>query len=555
MPIEQETFARIRDVLTVNGIPNDDRELADVIFSITGQDPYRHITGDAVIFPEAEAVREAYRVHRASHRIASFGQQHAFDGFAMYLGRESANQGARQWRNIYDVLSQITRISRGDEAHALTTMPFVITEQNRFNRNPMDNNDPVQHATLQLLHLEGMGGNSGIDRRDMANPIMSAMLNGVLSGRERVSNMMSIYFDVPLYNTIIQDTVIDLEAEGWTLVKRTFQTRAFDSNELNEVELVIGAICPEEMGRHAIMLLNVESYTNMSVGICEIMLELYRRIPEIEDVVISEETIGVLTIVQQARAATAGIRRNMAEIEQRVQSQQSEVENLRSSLSSYQRNLHDDQQQLTQMVRGMENIAIDSVMAMSRLPEIVSAMNPVDTVELESNATSVVLTVTTHPFGMRLPAGRYRTGNDTVIDVPERILYVVPIKFTIDMMGRTWGDAIKISARDDRDRFHPHGSGSGVPCWGSAGNALSEAWSRRDWESFVRIVLGWCTQFDPNDQLTRVQTIIERRGIAPRTGWLLPDADGNVVMPVGDDDEHDELDEEEMDIDEQFVPA
>ena len=541
MPIEQQLFDRMSEVLTLNGIPDNNTDMASVIYSITGQNVERHLSGERVTFSNFETVRDAYRDHRSSHRIATFGDHIWYETGFMYLGRSSTSQSSRVMPMIYDWASQLNRtVNQFDQ---LKSLPFVITEQNRFDRNPMNNDGSEKHATVQLLNLPGM---TDVDATtDMNQPTIRAM-NRVNVSLDQLGSLGSSYFRVEKYEEVIADTVSDLESEGWSLVKRTFSYR--ENGATSEVELVIGAIAPDTIGRHAVCLFDVGHYLYGVVALAEILIDLYDGIPDLESEEPTDETLAAISIIQQARAAVAGIRRNITTLRDGVRNRQAELDNLLTSVANNNRMLTDERRQLNEMEIGIERVAMQSVMDIANVPAMVEQFRQVNTATISTEGDSMWLEIITHPFGMRVPPGRYRTEDGAVREQGDSSLYVVPANLRINLMESSWSRAILVGPAEGNERWHPHVSGASGPCWGRAATPMAEAWGRRDWESFIRFLLGWMTQYDANEIYTYIHTIIDLRGMAPRTGWLLPDEDGNVPQPVNavelEEEEYEDLDEE-----------
>lgn len=548
MPINQQLFDRLAEVLVLNGIPENNRDTADLIYSITGQDVYRHLTDDMVRFENTQSVLDAHKEHRASHRIAAFNEQVFNEHEYIYIGRSSNTQGSRVWPMVYDWAAYVSRYMR--DMPLMGNMPFIVSEQAKFDRNPMNNDMPEQHATLQLLHLPSM---VEVDRVDMALGTLRSLKESRLPERYW-SDLGATYFDIEKYDTIITDTVTDLEAEGWTLVKREYTYRS-PEGEMSDVELVIGAIAPENVGRHAVQLFNVNNCIYNATATLDVLDELFSTLPEVSVEEPSDDSLTAISLIQQARAAVAGIRRNINTLRHAVRNRQTELDGLLTSVANNNRLLNDERRQLNEMEVGIERVAMQSVMDVARIPEMIAGFRQVNTATISTEGESMWLEIITHPFGMRVPPGRYRTEDGAVREEGSSSLYVVPAKLRINLMNSSWSRAIQVEPANGGGRWHPHVSGENTPCWGRAATPMAEAWGRRDWESFVRFLLGWMTQYDANDIYTYIHTIMDRRGMAPRTGWLLPDEDGNVPQPVMELPELEEEDTDEFEeLEVRFIP-
>lgn len=535
MPLNTEFFETLTTYFERDGIPQERSDVAELVQSITGQDVLRHLMGDTCTFESIDNVANAYIEHRASHRIAAFREQQvaASNNSFLYLGRSTNTLPARMWSGIWDTVARIESMYVHPELAKLKNMPFVISEEARFDRNPMDNDVPEQHATLHTLNFEGLA-------ECTINSLEHKVLDGITGGAgpmDFIRVATPVFFDADAYETAIAGIVTDMVNEGWELITRTFKYSVGDVT-YEDRELVIGAVAPENIGRHAVLLMNMKPYNWASVLVIEMMIELYSRLPEVVIEEPTDDSLSVITVVEQARAAVAGIRQAITSTRENVTSRKAELDRLLTTVSTTTRVLADEERALYQMELGVERLALETVRDLSLLPELASTMRQVKSSELTTNNDQMLLEIQTHPFGMRVPAGNYRDDdNYLVTETNDTTLYIPSITIKLNFAKTNWSEAISFSSGDNY-RWHPHVSGTSHPCWGQAATPLAESWARRDWESFIRILLGWFTQYDPRDIFTRVHSIIDRRGNAPRTGWLLPGEDGQEVGPLLEENEN-----------------
>lgn len=530
MPLSTQFFDQLTTRFERDGIPNTRSEVAETVRFVTGQDVTRYLSGDIAMFEDIDAIRDAYSEHRSSHRIAAFRDQVATVQNYLFLGRSTQQQPSLMWPEIWDSLARIDQMYRNGSIEPLKNMPWVISEEGRFDRAPMNNDTPEQHATLHVLSLEGMNEVIGY-----GNSFIKSMTNGLLPEGERVRNVSTAYFNAERYEEVIADSLADLIAQGWEIITREFSYSHQSVSNFQTKELPIAAIAPEEIGRHAVLLMNMTPYLWSSTMCAEVMLELYSRLPEVTVEEPTDDSLSVITIIEQTRAAVSTIRQNITQTRSSVDSREREIDGLLTSLQNQTRLLTDERRQLQQMELGVERLALETVQDLSLLPTLCDTMRQLQSSELDTSNNEMVLKLVTHAFGMRVPPGRYRRQDHTPVEETEETsLYIPPITITINFNKRSFSEAIRFDSGDGQ-RWHPHVSVTTNVCWGSAATPLAEAWARRDWESLIRIVLGWFTQYDRTDAYTRIHTIIEYRGRAPRTGWLLPDEDGNVPQAVHDD--------------------
>lgn len=514
---------RVHDHLISAGIPVNTDEIIATVLDMTGQDVSQVVnpTQARQTFSSASVVRNLYRDYRASHNIGAFTQQYAYENGFMFLGRRTTPNPSIQWDQWYDTMAQMNRhLSRSAAARELyrreNSMPLVISEYNRVDWTP-EHIGEQDHFHIQVIHTDGMLGlfqYTGDDRHiaesigDMQRPIE-----------------YSTYFDPVAYTELIAPAVTQLEERGWTLVKRTMRMARNAQNERLSHEIVIGALPPAEdegLARQSILLLNVNNYTWAASLFIEMLWEMGRRIPEPSSTEVSEDTLQVLMLVRQASAALNSVDANVRELRDSVTRRRADMESYRNTLASTMRAYRDENEQLRVLSRTTSRIALDSVMNSISLPEMVGNLRQVSDASIEVENERMFLKFTTHPFGMRLRQGGYYNDDDEWVESEEfHLLELPPMTFKINLTADNFDGAVKVSADG---LCHPHvQAGNFRICWGGAATPLAEAWARRDWESFIRVILAWCTQHEEGEEYITPSELKDVLPEASRSGWLIPE--------------------------------
>lgn len=304
---------------------------------------------------------------------------------------------------------------------------------------------------------------------------------------------LSMRLNVEQYNQYVAPYIEQLTQQGYEIVSREVQMH---SAPRDRVEIPMWAVPGEGSplrGKHAVLLFNFGSEAVIAYIMEDVFFSIAQQIPEpeIEEPEISDDDRMLTLLLLQVSGAAVTLNENVSSLQSSVERNERELQDLHSSIASYTRRITDDQRQLTLIQTGLRDVAMTSVRDMHALPELVASMRPVERCEVVAEPGNVAVSLVTHPFGMHYDGTGYL--------IPQH-------RININTLTASFDNGVRITpVTGDRCR-HPHVTTDGRICWGQAGIPLADAWGRRDWESLIRIILGWYTRYNPNSPYQRLET-------------------------------------------------
>lgn len=531
-------FEIIKNYVSLNGVPRNDAAVNEAVQELTGFDLNVQNVNHLARFTHENDMFDKYASQRQTRRIgASHGHEYIGDHI-VYIGRNQTRNRGIMGSYMYDLFPYMARMQRqieGPVGQAMRNLPKVVSEMDKFDRNAsVPEGVTDDHFFLQVMCAKGV--------KDLSTRDSPFMLTGMDLKATPNHGFDTSFFDLDKYTDWLTPFIEEMTTEGWDVISRKLY---FHKNgEPGELELPIGAIPPESderANRHAVMFFNPANWHWPGHIALELIYESVSR-DVAEEEVPSEEAYRLQTLFRQSQLAAARLDNNVRDMRQRIENRRINLEDTRRTLASLMRVTTEEEKQMTDMEQSIDRLAVEGVMDIARLPEILVGLRQIDTCHIDTENNQLVIEFVTHPFGMPIPAtntmwdeaaGGYVNPAD---GVPATSLQVVPVKYRLNLMSEYWDQAIIANPVDDPDcRFHPHVDPaqaghvpnrrrrSGDICWGQAATPLAEAWGRRDWESFIRLLLAWHTQLNAGDRAARPHQIIGLRGTAERTGWQIPD--------------------------------
>ena len=345
---------------------------------------------------------------------------------------------------------------------------------------------------------------------------IQAVMPTAISGPSTLQRMQSMIYSLPIYDPA--HTVAELEVNGWIPVYSD-----------HEHPKLIGAILPEAVdpnGRQAMLLgfnrLN-SHYYNTTRQLCELISRIASRwtatTTEVDPTPVqrdpSEEDREFVRQMQMVRSFATTMSQRLITLQQSLVNRRSAIDAARTQLANGMRAMDEEAQEIELLNTNMAGRVAERIRSMAGLADQVGPLRQVEEAELDSSGSNLVLKMRTNFFGMK--------PNDRPAILIPRITY------EIDLMATSFDRGVKIKCGDleygGNGRIHPHLSGvignEYSVCWGNAGREpLPEAWARRDWMSFVRLILSFHTQYNRHSPLTSYNSVRDNLRRAPRSGWI-----------------------------------
>lgn len=512
---------RLENIIGEHGVPSTEDDIIRIVREARGVDVSAIVTpprqgsvrrresATITSFQDTTNLRGAYTEYRQRMRMSTPGFSFAGDYLAS-IYRTSSPRG-----NVVDYASSISiDIRRKIHQLGVESVPMpIVLDQNTPNRIDYDP-QPIgeRHIRIQIPHH---GAQCNYDYRIINGDREGYYYNNVLLGAS-LGTERNYSWSVP-----VTEIVNRLRLEGWDIhnLLRITQDGTFD--------IPFCATRPQNVDPEGTQLVvfgtskrigDRSSIAGMLAAALKILSARWNDSqPEPEDRSgPTEDDIQLARDLMQVRTIAAATNQRISILQGNVMAYRTAADTATQQLATALRNLEDESRELEVLNSNIAGQIIERYRAMSTVADDIVQLRPVESAEVVEQGSTMILKVTTHKYGMR-------RANGSALEIPKLL-------WEIDMMNDHFQHGTKMFRAEGTGRVvHPHATGSGERpngfsiCWGNAARTLAEAWARRDWTSFVRVILGWQTQYNGSSPYNSWSTLREYLPVAPRRGWITPE--------------------------------
>lgn len=219
----------------------------------------------------------------------------------------------------------------------------------------------------------------------------------------------------------------------------------------------------------------------------------------------SSDALNLLELYRMSMASRTAVESRIESVQDRMRSIVSEFESIVARSAELCRSRISAQQEYAQLSSGALQAIVEDLRSTGTLLPSIRRMRSVKNVTQQGTKIIVELNEYVMKCGHR---------DNTFVVLPKA-------KFVIDTSSEIVGSGstgIKLRKQEVArgGPIHPHAR-RGQICWGNASVPIAEAWSRRDWETVIRLAIGWYTQYNRNDPYHSTEDFATIE--ATRQGW------------------------------------